>query len=91
MSTVEHMLPDGSIIRVPFGVSFDEAEAIGRKLSPNSYQTETKQKGGFFSNLGAGARSAVSSTGLGIGSLVDEGAARQAYRADQAVEQARGI
>lgn len=91
MRTIAHILPDGSTVQVPANATFEEAEAIGRKLNPDAYKSTEKPKGGFFSNLGAGARSAVSTTGLGIGSLVDEDTARQAYRADQAAEQARGI
>ena len=86
-------LPDGNFIQVPSTVSFEEADAWARKNFPDSYATKTpeKQKGGFFSNLGAGIRTTTSDIGLGIGALIDEDTARQARRADAQAEEARII
>lgn len=90
---IDFELPDGTYTQVPDDMSFEEADRLARIRFPDAYRSQTveKQRGGFFSNLGAGARSAVSTTGLGIGALADEDTARQAFRADQAAEQARNI
>lgn len=84
MNTVPFDLPDGTSIEVPRTATFEEAEAIGRKVRPDAYKASMpKPQEGFFANLKAGAKSSLADAALGIGSFGDEKAAREAHRASQ--------
>lgn len=93
MNYVPFRLPDGTYAEVPASMSYDEAEALAKKKFPEAFRNAEpeKERSGFFENLKAGTRRAISETGLGIGSLFDEQKARQAYTADKAAEEARGV
>lgn len=93
MSTYEVRLPDGTSMDVPLHITPQEALARAQKAYPEAFRSVAQEtpKEGFFENLKAGTRRAVSETGLGIGSLIDEQRARQAYAADKAAEDAQGV
>lgn len=88
----DYTLPDGSSIRVPSGTPASVAEEWARRDFPELYKAAvapTKQKEGFFANVGAGYKDLMANNALGIGAFGDEKAARDMRRA--AAEEAKNV
>ena len=88
----DYTLPDGSSIRVPSGTPASVAEEWARRDFPELYKASvlpTKQKEGFFANVGAGYKDLMADNALGIGAFGDEKAARDMRRA--AAEEAKNV
>lgn len=87
----DYTLPDGSSIRVPSGTPASVAEEWARRDFPELYKSAvapTKQKEGFFANVGKGWKGLAANNSLGIGAFGDEQVARDARRAVAKEEEA---